>query len=442
MSHLAAELLRRAEQMGPITVGLAGAGQMGTDIVVQVALMPGIRIGAIAEVRPQAAIDAALLAGHDRSDIVVALNAGAIDRAIEAGKLAVTDDLSALAAAGRLDVIIDATGNPNIGAKFAMDVMRNGKHIVMLNVEADIAIGRFLKEEARKAGVVYTGAAGDEPACTVEIINFSRSLGFNVVAAGKGKNNPLKIDAAPADYEEEAVARNMNARMLVEFVDGSKTAIEMVAIANATGLIPDIPGMHGPTATLDELANVLCPKEDGGILNRKGVVDYSIGKGVAPGVFCVIETRHPRVLERMIDLKVGKGPYFTIFRPYHLTSLEVPLSAARAVLFKRADLEPLDYPVAEAVAVAKRDLNVGSSLGMIGENDYRGFAMTWEDARLAGALPLGLAERSKVVKPVKAGGFLTYDNCVPDDSMLITQIRRRLDQSDSQFLKSSVSLRA
>ena len=279
MSHLAAELLRRAEQMGPITVGLAGAGQMGTDIVVQVALMPGIRIGAIAEVRPQAAIDAALLAGHDRSDIVVALNAGAIDRAIEAGKLAVTDDLSALAAAGRLDVIIDATGNPNIGAKFAMDVMRNGKHIVMLNVEADIAIGRFLKEEARKAGVVYTGAAGDEPACTVEIINFSRSLGFNVVAAGKGKNNPLKIDAAPADYEEEAVARNMNARMLVEFVDGSKTAIEMVAIANATGLIPDIPGMHGPTATLDELANVLCPKEDGGILNRKGVVDYSIGKG-------------------------------------------------------------------------------------------------------------------------------------------------------------------
>ncbi|MER8378042.1 homoserine dehydrogenase [Mesorhizobium sp. M1399] len=435
MSHpqFAAELLQRAEQQGPITIGLAGAGQMGTDIVVQVALMPGMRIGAISEVRPQAAIDAALLAGHDRSDIVQAGSAAAIDRAIEAGKIAVTEDLHALAAAGRIDVIIDATGNPNIGTLFALEVMKNGKHIVMLNVEADITIGRFLKDEARKAGVVYTGAAGDEPACTLEIIGFAKSLGFNIIAAGKGKNNPLKIDAMPADYEKEAAERNMNARMLVEFVDGSKTAIEMVAIANATGLVPDVPGMHGPTATLEELASVLCPREDGGVLHRKGVVDYSIGKGVAPGVFCIIETQHPRVLERMIDLKVGKGPYFTIFRPYHLTSLEVPLSAARAVVYKRADMEPLDRPVAEAVAVAKSDLGVGQSLGMIGENDYRGFAMTWEDARARGALPLGLAERAKVVKPLKIGDFLTYENCVPDDSMVITQIRRRLDQSDGRF---------
>ncbi|MER9544348.1 homoserine dehydrogenase [Mesorhizobium sp. M0437] len=439
MSHpqFAAELLQRAEQQGPITIGLAGAGQMGTDIVVQVALMPGMRIGAISEVRPQAAIDAALLAGHDRSDIVQAGNAAAIDRAIEAGKIAVTEDLHALAAAGRIDVIIDATGNPNIGTLFALEVMKNGKHIVMLNVEADITIGRFLKDEARKAGVVYTGAAGDEPACTLEIIGFAKSLGFNIIAAGKGKNNPLKIDAMPADYEKEAAERNMNARMLVEFVDGSKTAIEMVAIANATGLVPDVPGMHGPTATLEELASVLCPRDDGGVLHRKGVVDYSIGKGVAPGVFCIIETRHPRVLERMIDLKVGKGPYFTIFRPYHLTSLEVPLSAARAVVYKRADMEPLDHPVAEAVAVAKSDLGVGQSLGMIGENDYRGFAMIWGDARARGALPLGLAERAKVVKPLKTGDFLTYENCVPDDSMVITQIRRRLDQSDGRFVTNA-----
>jgi predicted homoserine dehydrogenase-like protein len=437
--QFAAELLERAERQGPITIGLAGAGQMGTDIVVQVALMPGLRIGAISEVRPQAAIDAALLAGHDRSDIVQASSASDIDRVIEAGKVAVTEDLHALAAAGRIDVIIDATGNPNIGTLFALEVMKNGKHIVMLNVEADITIGRFLKEEARKAGVVYTGAAGDEPACTLEIIGFAKSLGFGIVAAGKGKNNPLKIDAMPADYEKEAAERKMNARMLVEFVDGSKTAIEMVAIANATGLVPDVPGMHGPTATLEQLADVLCPKEDGGVLHRKGVVDYSIGKGVAPGVFCVIETKHPRVLERMIDLKVGKGPYFTIFRPYHLTSLEVPLSAARAVLYKRADMEPLDHPVAEAVAVAKRDLGVGQSLGMIGETDYRGFAMTWEDARKKGALPLGLAECAKVVKPLKVGEFLTYDNCVPDDSMVVTQIRRRLDQSDGRFVTSAVA---
>jgi predicted homoserine dehydrogenase-like protein len=441
MSHpqFVAELLQRAEKQGPVTIGLAGAGQMGTDIVVQVALMPGMRIGAISEVRPQAAVDAALLAGHHRSDIVSADSAAAIDSAIEAGKIAVTEDLHALAAAGRIDVIIDATGNPNIGTLFALEVMKNGKHIVMLNIEADITIGRFLKEEARKAAVVYTGAAGDEPACTLEIIGFAKSLGFNIIAAGKGKNNPLKFDAVPADYEKEAATRNMNARMLVEFVDGSKTAIEMVAIANATGLVPDVPGMHGPTAALDDLANVLCPREDGGVLHRKGVVDYSIGKGVAPGVFCIIETRHPRVLERMIDLKVGNGPYFTLFRPYHLTSLEVPLSAARAVLYKRADMEPLDHPVAEAVAVAKRDLAAGESLGMIGESDYRGFAMTWQDARRRGAVPIGLAERAKVLKPIKAGEFLSYDNCVPDDGMVITQIRRRLDQSDGQYVTSAVA---
>lgn len=432
--QFAAELIERAKEKGPVTIGLAGAGQMGTDIVVQVAQMPGLRIGAISEVRPQAAIDAALLAGFDRSDIVTANSPAAIEAAIEAGKIAVTEDLKALAAAGHIDAIIDATGNPNIGTLFALDVMRNGKHIVMLNVEADITIGRFLKEEARKAGVVYTGAAGDEPACTMEIIGFAQSLGFEIVAAGKGKNNPLKLDAMPADYQREAEERNMNARMLVEFVDGSKTAIEMVAIANATGLVPDVPGMHGPTATLEQLASVLCPKEDGGILSRKGVVDYSIGKGVAPGVFCIIKTRHPRILERMIDLKVGKGPYFTLYRPYHLTSLEVPLSAARAVLYRRADMQPLDHPVAEAVAVAKRPLAANETLGMIGETDYRGHAMTWEDARRSGAIPIGLAERAKVMRPLKAGELLTYDNCVPDDSMVVTQIRRRLDQSDGRFV--------
>jgi predicted homoserine dehydrogenase-like protein len=434
LTQLAAELAERAERLGPITIGLAGAGQMGTDIVVQVALMPGVRIGAISEVRPEAALEAALLAGHPRDAVVEAGTAAGIDRAIEAGRIAITSDLGALAAAGRIDVVIDATGNPNIGTLFALEAMRNGKHIVMLNVEADITIGRFLKEEARRAGVVYTGAAGDEPACTMEIIGFAQSLGFDIVAAGKGKNNPLKFDAMPEQYEAEARERNMNARMLVEFVDGSKTMIEMVAIANATGLVPDVPGMHGPTATRDELASILCPKADGGVLTRKGVVDYSIGQGVAPGVFVVIETRHPRVLERMVDLKVGKGPYFTIFRPYHLTSLETPLSAARAVAHGRADMQPLDRPVAEAVAVAKRDLAPGDTLGKIGERDYRGWAMTWAEARRAGAIPIGLAEQAKVLKPIRAGEQLTYENCTPDDTMVVTQIRKRLDQSDARFV--------
>ncbi|WP_342364258.1 homoserine dehydrogenase [Terrarubrum flagellatum] len=430
----AAELAARVDKHGPITIGLAGAGQMGTDIVVEVSLMPGVRIGAISEIQPQVAIDAAVMAGHAREDIVSAAKAADIDRAIEAGKVAVTEDFHALCAAGRIDVVIDATGNPNVGALVALETMKHGKHIVMLNVEADITIGRFLKEEAKKSGVIYTGAAGDEPACTVEMIGFCQSLGFDIVAAGKGKNNPLKFDATPDEYEAEAKARNMNARMLVEFVDGSKTMVEMVAVANATGLVPDVPGMHGPKATREELAQVLCEKSDGGILSKSGCVDYSIGKGVAPGVFCIVKPRHPRVLERMTDLKVGPGPCYSLLRPYHLTSLETPLSAARAVVLGKADMQPLDRPVAECVAVAKRDLQPGQTLGKIGEYDYRGFAMTWSEARDAGALPLGLAEKAKVTKPIKAGEKLSYDNCTPDDGLVITQIRRRLDQSDSRFM--------
>lgn len=439
MSHVspigfAAALARRADQHGPVTIGLAGAGQMGTDIVVAVRLMTGVRIGAISEVRGQAALDAALLAGHDRDTVVTAKSAADIDSAIERGRIAVTDDFNALCAAGRIDVVIDATGNPNIGTLIALEAMKANKHVVMLNVEADITVGRFLKEEARRQGVVYTGAAGDEPACTLELIGFAQSMGFDVVAAGKGKNNPLKFDAVPAEYETEANQRNMNARMLVEFVDGTKTMVEMVAIANATGLVPDVPGMHGPAASKEDLAQVLCTREDGGILSRAGVVDYSIGKGVAPGVFCIVKPRHPRVLERMVDLKVGPGPCFPLIRPYHLTSLETPLSAARAVVNGTADMQPLDRPVAECVAVAKRDLAAGETLGRIGETDYRGFAMTWADARRERAVPIGLLEKAKVTQPIKRGQRLTYDACVPDDSTVVVQIRQRLDQSDAQFV--------
>ena len=433
VSPLVAELQARADAGRPVTIGLAGCGQMGTDVVVQLARMPGLRLGCVAEMRPPQAKAAAALAGFTDDRTVYAETPAAIDAAIEKGLVAITSDPQALARSGRVDVVIDATGNPNTGTDFALAAIANGKHIVMLNVEADITIGRHLHAAAKSAGVVYTGAAGDEPAATLELIGFAQSIGLEVVCAGKGKNNPLKWDAVPADYEEEARARNMNARMLVEFVDGSKTMVEMTAIANCTGLVPDVPGMHGPAATRDELASVLIPKQHGGVLSRKGCVDYSIGKGVAPGVFCIVTTDHPRLQERLIDLKVGKGPYFALTRPYHLTSLEVPLSAARAVLHGRADMVPLENPVAECVTIAKRDLKPGEILGRIGEEDYRAWAMTHAEARSTNAVPLGLAQGAKVLKPVKAGERLSYDNCAPDESLVVTQIRRRLDQADARF---------
>ena len=430
---LAAAMDAEARSGKRLVIGVVGAGEMGVDLAVQLSLMSGVALGAISEIRPQAARDAALTSGRDDGDIVAAASASAIDRAIESGKVALTDDYVTLCAAGRIDVIIDATGSPNVGALVALEAIKNGKHIVMVNVEADITIGRFLKAEAKKAGVVYTGAAGDEPAATIELIGFAQALGFEIVAAGKGKNNALQFDATPDQFAEEARRRDMNPRMLVEFVDGSKTMVEMTAVANATGLKPDIPGMHGPNATRDELPHVLCAKEDGGILDHSGVVDYTLGEDVAPGVFCVVKPRHPRVIERLADLRVGRGPCFALIRPYHLTSIEVPLSAVRAARDRVVDIAPIDEPVAECVALAKRDLQPTQTLGKIGEYDYRGFTMAWSDARKARALPLGLAERSRPLRPIKAGEFLTYENCAPDDSLAVTQIRRRLDQADARF---------
>jgi predicted homoserine dehydrogenase-like protein len=357
-----------------------------------------------------------------------------VNRAVEAGRVAIVEDFRTFCAAGRVDAVIDATGSPSVGTVLALEAIRHGRHVVMMNVEADITIGRYLAAEARRAGVVYTGAAGDEPHATLELIGLAQSLGLEVVAAGKGKNNALDFSAVPADYEAEAARRNMNARMLVEFVDGTKTMVEMVAIANATGLVPDKPGMHGPNATIDDLAQVLCTEADGGILSRSGVVDYTIGRGVAPGVFCIVKPRHPRVLERIADLKVGPGPCFALVRPFHLTSLEVPLSAVHAVMRGVPHMEPLDRPVAECAAVAKRDLEPGERLGRIGETQYRGFAMTWEDARASRALPIGLAEGGRVTQPIRAGEKLTYANCAPDEAQEVTRIRRLLDEADGRFL--------
>jgi predicted homoserine dehydrogenase-like protein len=285
-----------------------------------------------------------------------------------------------------------------------------------------------LKREADRLGVVYSLGAGDEPSSCMELIEFVSALGCTVVAAGKGKNNPLNHDAVPDDYRAEAERRNMNPRMLVEFVDGSKTMVEMCAIANATGLVPDRPGMHGPAAHRDELAKVLIPRADGGVLSKKGVVDYTIGKGVAPGVFVIVEATHPRIIERLDDLHVGKGPYYGLFRPYHLTSLEVPLTAARIMLYGKPDMVPLPRPVAEVCAVAKRDLAAGETFDAIGETCYRSWTMTVEDARAQRALPVGLLEGGKVLKAVKKGELITAGNAAPDTSTRLYALRQRQDE--------------
>jgi predicted homoserine dehydrogenase-like protein len=326
-----------------------------------------------------------------------------------------------------VDVVIDATGKPGVAADFDLMAMQHGKHVVMMNVEADVTIGPYLKQQADRLGVVYSVGAGDEPTSCMELIEFATALGYTIVSAGKGKNNPFNPDATPDDYRAEAERRNMNPRMLVEFVDGSKTMVEMACIANATGLVPDIPGMHGPNAGREDLARVLVPAADGGVLSKKGVVDYTVGKGVAPGVFVIVEAAHPRIIERMDDLHIGHGPYYCFHRPYHLTSLEVPLTAARIVLSGKPDMVPMAQPVAEVCALAKRDLKAGEVFDAIGETCYRSWTMTVPQARSAKAVPVGLLEGGRVLKDIRKGELLTADNASPDASTRLFALRRMQD---------------
>ena len=423
---LAKDLNARAAAGKPIRIGLVGSGEMGTDIVTRAAMMQGVEVAAISEINTPNAHKAVQIARQAEGFSQDAATSDALNTVIESGKTAITDNVDAILESGLIDVVIDATGIPAVGADIGMNAMERGKHLVMMNVEADVTIGTYLRNEAERQGVVYSLGAGDEPSSCMELIEFVSAMGHKIVCAGKGKNNPLNIDAVPDAYMAEAERRHMNPRLLVEFVDGSKTAVEMCAIGNATGLIPDCDGMHGPAAGPKELAKVLIPEKDGGLLKDIGRVDYSIGKGVSPGVFVIVEAEHPRVQERLKDLKMGDGPYYEFIRPYHLTSLEVPLTCARAVLYGKADMVPLDKPVAEVCAVAKTDLAPGDTLDQIGEYTYRAWAMEVGRAQTAMALPAGLLTGATVTAPIKKGDLITAHNTTLPQTRLV-ELRQKQD---------------
>lgn len=427
LTGLARDLQAREESGKPIRIGLVGCGEMGTDIIARVAHMKGIEVACVSDRKFTRAAEALSITYGDNDMGRNASNQKDMTAAIEAGKMAVVDDAQLIVENPLIDVVIDATGVPSVGAEIGIQAMENGKHLTMMNVEADVCIGPYLKSEAERLGVIYSLGAGDEPSSCMELIEFVSAMGHEVVCAGKGKNNPLNFDALPDDYQEEAERRNMNVRMLVEFVEGSKTMVEMCAIANATGLVIDTPGMHGPAAALDQLSSTLVPEADGGVLSTKGCVDYSVGKGVAPGVFVVADMSHARISERMEDLKMGKGPYFTFHRPYHLTSLEVPLTCARSVLYGKADMVPLSKPVAEVCALAKKDLKPGDSLDAIGLYTYRAWAMSRQDAIMKNAIPCGLLDDGIVKQPIRKGELITYDNAAPAAGSKIAELRAKQD---------------
>ena len=383
----------------PVRVALVGAGQMGRGLAAQVGRIPGLDLTAVVDVDAERAANALRVGGHDRSETDVDRAAAAI----EAGVSVAITDASVLPELD-VDVVVEATGVPEIGAQVAESCMEGGKHVIMLNVETDVTIGLALADIARRNGVIYSIADGDEPVCAKELFDFARELSFDVVCAGKGKNNPFIPTATPASCAAEAERKHMNPKMLASFQDGSKTMIEMAALANATGLPPDIVGMHGVTSSVKELTSTLVPVSDGGVLSAPGRVDYAFGP--APGVFVIVTSDDVTVREEMTYLSMGDGPNFVLYRPYHLASIEAPRTIVTAIVDGVPALQASHW-VAEVVAVAKQDLRPGDVLQGIGGDHVRG--ITYPAAEARGLLLLGLAEGATVTAPVRAGEPIPAD---------------------------------
>jgi predicted homoserine dehydrogenase-like protein len=423
------EIDRRLEERElagrPIRVGLIGAGQMGTEIIAQVGEMAGMRVAVVVDLTHERA--ARGFAFSRRGCPVAATDDPAeAGRAIAAGSCVATTNHRLATSLPQVDAVIEATGDPEDGALAAQHAIDARKHIVMMNVECDVTVGPLLAARAREAGVVYSLASGDEPAAIIELCRFARALGFRIVAAGKGKNNPLDVHATPEQWQRQAEQRGMSPRMLVEFVDGSKTMVEMAAVSNATGLVPDIRGMHGPRVLVKDLTRVFCTRDRGGLLEKEGVVDYAIGD-VHPGVFVVVTTDNAKIRESLVQRDMGNGPEYLLYRPYHLCSLEVPLTVARAVIYGESSGHPRMRPTSECIAIAKKDLSAGETLDGIGEHCYRGSIETFEVASRERFLPLGLARGCVLRRDVERDSVIGWDMVEPPADSPLRGLRKALD---------------
>ena len=426
MYEIDSKLIELEKQGQPIQVALIGAGQMGTDIIAQIECMVGMDIPVVCDLSLDLAEKGYRVAGYN-GEIVRTNDMDVASKAIADGKKVATESYKLAVTLTAVDVVVDATGSPEMGARVSLEAINNGKHIVMMNVECDITVGPILRKMAENAGVVYSLTAGDEPGSIVEVYRFAKALGFKVVAAGKGKNNPLNVYATPDEWEEKARQRNMSAKMLVEFVDGSKTMIEMAAVSNATGLVPDIRGMHGPKCNVKDLPKVFCTKEQGGILEKEGVVDFGIGD-INPGVFVIVTTDKPRLIEGLVQRDMGEGPNYLLYRPYHLCSIETPITAAQAVIYGESTAHPMDHLTSECITVAKKDLKAGETLDGIGEYCYRASIELANVAAAGNMLPVGLAKGAVLKVDVKKDDVITYDMVALNDKSVLLQLRRIQDQ--------------
>jgi len=426
MLNMNVKLMKRQEEGKIIRTGIVGAGQMGRGMVTQMVLMQGIMPAIVSDINIDSAVHAFKYAGVSDDDIKIVDNLADANKWMEAGKYVATQDSNLIAQANLVECAIDATGVPDVGAKVATDAMDNKKHCVMLNVETDVVIGPYLKKLGQENGVIYTGSAGDEPGAVMELYTFAKAMGMDVQVMGKGKNNKLDYNCNPDTVLEEATRRKMSPRMLCSFKDGTKTMVEMTAMSNATGLIPDIIGGHGIEATVKDLPNFYKLKKDGGILNRHGVVEYV--NGIAPGVFVAVSTNNAEITYQMQYHSMGPGPLWILYRPFHLCNLETPLSVAKAVIDNEPTIIPLDGLVSECITVAKIDLKAGQNIDGIGGYTTYGSIASKTESDAKAYVPFGLVNKNaRMLKDVNKGQLITQDMVALDTTTLIYKLRKEQD---------------
>jgi predicted homoserine dehydrogenase-like protein len=412
--------------------GIVGAGQMGRGMVTQMILMNGIKPAVVADLKLELAVAAFKYAGITDEDIATVETVAEANAALEAGKYVATTNTSIATTADAIQVLVDVTGHPDVGAKLSIEAMDNGKHVVMMNVETDVVIGPYLKRYAESKGVIYTGSAGDEPGAVMELYSFAKAMGMNVEVMGKGKNNKLDYDCNPDTVMEEATRRVMSPRMLCAFKDGTKTMVEMTAMCNYTGLVPDVIGGHGPetapgTEGIKQLNDIFKLKKDGGILNKHGVVEYV--NGVAPGVFVTVSTPNEEIAYQMGYHSMGPGPLWTLYRPYHLCNLETPLTVAKLVIDKEPQCVPIDGLVAECITRAKVDLKAGQTIDGMGGYTTHGSICEASVSDENKYVPFGLVTDKAVMKrDVKKGQLITLDDIALDTNTYVYKLRQEQDK--------------
>jgi len=435
-----------------IKIAIAGVGQMGKSLISHIRELDGMQvlavanrdIGRIADILKELEIDdkemvfvgdkekldpintkvsRVILEGNISDDA----NRRKLNQLAKENKLIVSDDLGVLFVIDDVDIIVDATGSPEAGAYIASGAISNKKHIVTLNVETDTVVGPMLKKMADDSGVIYTVSAGDEPAALKELYDFADVLGLEVIAAGKGKNNPLDRHANPATLKDYARSKGSSPRMMTSFVDGTKSMIEMACLSNSTGLVPDCRGMHGPRADIGDLLDKFRLKKDGGILSKKGVVDFAIGN-LAPGVFLIYSTKNKIIKADLKYLMLGSGPYYLLYRPYHLVSIETPISIARTYFYNEPTLVPDCGLVSEVITAAKKDLKAGGVIDGIGGYTVYGLIERYGRAKQEGLLPVGLSEGCILKRNIEKDRPIKYGDVKMAEDLTVLKLRRLQDK--------------